>query len=287
MCSSDLNRGGHLERLARMRLTRATLVPVDDNRRLPTLLASRDVDAIVTDTLEAATFDASAFRIAARLARDRKAYWVAPGRDELAAELDAWLLARERDGTLDRLRAEHLKVADAAALPFTLARVVDAVARRLMLMPEVAAAKRVAGLALVDVGREAAVIARAVEQGRAAGLDAIAAEHLARAQIDAARAVQAAAPIASAPRAPDAPTLDALRMRIDALDTAIVRALVVAKGATRAEPTDAPGRSTHPRVRRGTLAVALRADADLVGFDEAHAGAIAAAIAEVLGMPAR
>jgi cyclohexadienyl dehydratase len=278
-----VNRGGHLERVARTRLSRATLVPVDDNRSLPTLLASRAVDAVVTDTLEAATFDASTVRIAARLARDRKAYWVGPGRADLAADLDAWLLERERDGTLDRLRAEHLRTADAASLPFPLARVVDTVARRLMVMPEVAAAKRAAGLALVDATREAAVIARAVERARAAGLDATAAEHLARAQIDAAKAVQAASPIATTPRAPDAPTLDGLRTRIDALDAAIVRALVVARDATRAEPAT----SSSARVHRGALAVALRADADLVGFDEAHAGAIAAAIAETVGLPAR
>ncbi len=264
-----VNRGGHLERVARAHLRRAALVTVDDNRRLPVLLASREVDAVVTDTLEAATFDPGAFTIAARLARDRKAYWVGPGHDALAADLDAWLLERERDGTLARLRAERLGVADAAPLPFDLGRIVDAVARRLLLMPAVAAAKHAAGLPLVDPAREAEVIARAVARGRAAGLDPVALEHLARAQIGAARAVQESIPADAAARTADAPTLATLRTRIDLLDAAIVWTLVDARHAA-------------PPVERGALSVALRADADLVGFDEVHAGAIAAAVAEIL-----
>jgi hypothetical protein len=61
-----------------------------------------------------------------------------------------------------------------------------------------------------------------------------------------------------------------LRAAIDALDAAILRDLVAF-------------RATAPSVPRPAVAVALRADADLVGFDEAHAGAIAAALAETLG----
>jgi cyclohexadienyl dehydratase len=263
-----VNRGGHLERLARSRVARATLVPVDDNRRLPILLANREVAAIVTDTLEAATFP-DTFAVAAVLAHDRKAYWVAPGRDALAADLDAWLLERERDGYLPRLRIDRLHASDAPGPAPELARVVDLVARRLMLMPEVGAAKRAAGMPIVDAKRESDVIARAVERARAAGLDGTAAEHLARAEIMAARAVQEAARAEGAPRPPDAPSLATLRGTIDALDAAILRALVGA-------------RATAPDVRRPALSAALRADADLLGFDEAHSGAIAAALAELL-----
>ncbi len=264
-----VNRGGHLERVARDRLAHATLVTIDDNRRLPAMLADREVEAIVSDTLEAATFDPSAFVIAARWSRDRKAYWVAPGRDALADDLDAWLLARERDGMLPRLRAERLVGDTTPATSPELARVADLAARRLLLMPEVAAAKHAAGLPIVDAPREAAVITRAVERARAAGLDAAGAEHLARAEIGAARAVQEATRSAPTPRPPDAPTLATLRPRIDALDTALLRAITVARGAA-------------VKVERGPLAAALRADADIVGFDEAHAGAVAAALAEVL-----
>ncbi|MCC6763797.1 MAG: transporter substrate-binding domain-containing protein [Deltaproteobacteria bacterium] len=267
-----VNHGGHLERVARTRLRHATLVPVDDNRRLPELLAARAVDAVVTDTLEAATFPADAFVVAARLSRDRKAYWAAPGRETLAADLDAWLLASEHDGALGRLRDTWLAGANAPILAPELARVVDLAARRLMLMPAVAAAKRAAGTPIVDPAREAEVIARAVARARAAGLDGRAAARFARAQIDAARAVQGAARPASAP-AHGAPTLAALRPRIDALDEATVAALVAARTAA-------------VRADHAALATTLRADADVDGFDEAHAGAIAAAIVALVASPA-
>lgn len=264
-----VNRGGHLERVARARLPHTTIVPVDDNRRLPELLARRAADAVVTDTLEAATFGRTDFVVAARLSRDRKAYWVAPGMEALAADLDAWLLASERDGTLARLRTARLGADMPATLPPELARAADLAARRLLLMPDVAAAKRAAGLPIVDAAREAEVVARAVARATTAGLDPGAADRLARAAIAAARAVQEATRPAAEPRGPDAPTLATLRPRIDALDEALVRALVMARAAR--VPT-----------RRAALASALRADADLVGFDEALASAIAAAIAELV-----
>ena len=271
-----VNRGGHLERVARARLPRATLVTVDDNRSLPVLLRDRRVDAIVTDTLEAATYDAGAFTVAARLARDRKAYWTAPGREALAADLDAWLLERERDGTLPRWRAAELHDARTPASTPEIARVVDLAARRLLVMPAVAAAKRAAGLPLVDPAREAAVVARAGERAAAATLDPSALRRLAEAQIAAARAVQEAVrPGGAGGTGSDVPPLATIRSAIDALDAALVRALVAARDARRAHPDG-------PAPRRADLALALRADAELPGFDEAHAGAIAAAIAAVL-----
>jgi len=271
-----VNRGGHLERVARARLPHATLVTVDDNRSLPGLLRDRRVDAVVTDTLEAGTYPPGAFTIAARLARDRKAYWVAPGRDALARDLDAWLLARERDGALSRWRASELHDTSAPSTTPEVVRVVDLVARRLLVMPAVAAAKRVAHLPLVDPAREATVVARAAECAASAGLDAVAARRLAEAQIAAARAVQEATPVnAATPVAGDPPTLATIRTAIDALDGALVQALVVARDARRSDPHAA-------LLRRPALAAALRADADLPGFDEVHAGAIAATLAEVL-----
>jgi cyclohexadienyl dehydratase len=263
-----VNRGGHLERVARAHLRHATLVTVDDNRALPVWLRERRVDAVVTDTLEATTYDPGAFTIAARLARDRKAYWVAPGAPALADDLDAWLLARERDGTLSRLRAAHLPGARPDALPPEIARVVDLAARRLLLMPLVGAAKRAAGMPLVDPAREAEVVARAAERARAAGLDTEAARALARAQIAAARAVQQA--VATDATASNPPDLATLRTGIDALDTALVAALVTARAAS----AEVPGRPA--------LAAALRADAELPGFDDTHAAAIAATLAAIL-----
>ncbi|MEO6026815.1 MAG: chorismate mutase, partial [Candidatus Binatia bacterium] len=152
----------------------------------------------------------------------------------------------------------------------------DLAARRLLVMPAVAAAKRTANLPLVDPAREATVIARAAERAASAGLDAAAARRLAEAQIAAARAVQEATPTnAASAVAGDPPTLATIRTAIDALDSALLQTLIVARDTRRSDPQAAP-------LRRPALAAALRADADLPGFDEVHAGAIAATLAEVL-----
>src|SRR5439155_1648192 len=98
-----VNAGGHLERLAARLFPHALLVRTHDNRALGELLTSGAADAILTDEAEA---DALAVPGAVRLGpftRDRKGYL---GRDPaLVAELDAWLRAREADGTLAALRA--------------------------------------------------------------------------------------------------------------------------------------------------------------------------------------
>src|SRR5206468_1012032 len=101
-----VNAGGHLERLAARLFPHALLVRTNDNRALAELLATGAADAILTDEAEA---DALAVPGAVRLGpftRDRKGYL---GRDPaLVAELDAWLRAREADGTLAALRARWL-----------------------------------------------------------------------------------------------------------------------------------------------------------------------------------
>src|SRR5262249_8612637 len=69
-----VNRGGHLERVARARLPRAKIVAVDDNRALPAMLRSGEVDGVVTDSLELQSFTAHgepAPRVAMVLAEDR------------------------------------------------------------------------------------------------------------------------------------------------------------------------------------------------------------------------
>ena len=260
-----VNHGGHLEQIARARLPHATIVPVDDNRSLPGLLKVTEagIDAIVTDDLEAATFDQGDFTVAAVLAHDRKAYWVAPARAALAADLDAWLGARERDGTLSRLRLRLLHVDTPSPLPAAALRVVDLASRRLLLMPLVAAAKRVAQLALVDAVREAAVVDRAAARAATLGLDPAAVRQLAQAEILAARAIQSAA----APVEGTAPPLAALRSAIDGVDEALLHALAEGRGV-----------AATPQA----LAAALRADTDLPGFDDAHAATLGTTLAAVL-----
>jgi cyclohexadienyl dehydratase len=261
-----VNRGGHLERVARARFRHAAIVPVDDNRTLPDLLTRREVDAVVVDTLEAGTFDPSAFDIAARLTHDRKAYWVTPGKTALAEDLDAWLLQEERAGTLQRLRAVALRDADVPTLPPEAARVVDLIGRRLLLMPLVAATKRVAGQPIVDASREAAVLDRNAERARGAGLDPAAVRTLLRAEIAAARAVQRVATQDEV----HPPSLAALRSAIDAIDVALIRALATARDAGAEPPS------------RSALTAALRADADVPGCGPAETDAIVAALTPLL-----
>ncbi len=166
-----VNRGGHLERVARALFPRAQLLAIADNAAVRDVLAHGDVDAAMTDSVEAPLWEreiADTKRIGP-LTRDVKAYWVAPGERDLARALDRWLLAREADGTLARLRARWLaEPSEEAATPAR--ALAAAIAERLALMPAVAEAKRAAQLPVFVPEREAAVVAAA----RAATLAAFA-----------------------------------------------------------------------------------------------------------------
>jgi cyclohexadienyl dehydratase len=260
-----VNRGGHLERVARGRFRRATLRTVDDNRQLPDLLDSGAVDATVVDRLEVASLvpasgkNPGRFAIAAVLSRDRKAYWVSPSAEPLGHDLDAWLAASEADGTLPDLRRRDLGEPREPGRPLSpaSAQVIELVARRLSLMPAVAAVKRSAGLPIEDLAREAQVEQAAAERARRAGLPPDDYVLLVRAEIAAAKAIQRASGDAGdAATDPSAPplTLDHdLRPTIDKLDAAILAALVAA-----APLSDS----------REALLRALREATDLPGLDD-------------------
>jgi len=191
-----VNAGGHLERVARRTFQKAMIRTVPDNTLLPGLLDAGSVDAIVSDTIEADVFRATLLHTAVQLGpitRDRKAYLA---RDPaLAKELDAWLRAREADGSLAALRVkwfgaahEEKRTASESDVDALLA-LVDL---RLSFMMTVAAAKERAGLPVADPNQEqrvqAAARARAVADGLAPG----SVDFFFQAQIDAARAVQQA-----------------------------------------------------------------------------------------------
>ncbi|MFP6662907.1 MAG: transporter substrate-binding domain-containing protein [Deltaproteobacteria bacterium] len=183
-----VNRGGHLEKVARAALPHAEFVLVDDNRSLPARLASGEVDVVVTDSLELASFTPRP-HLARVLRRDRKAYWVAKDQPELADRLDEWLAGMEASGRMAALRARHFPMA-ATTLSVHDARLTDLVARRLQVMPFVAEVKAARGLAIDDAPREAIIEQRARAAAGAAGLDVE--QHLVfvRAQFAAAKAVQ-------------------------------------------------------------------------------------------------
>ncbi len=194
-----VNAGGHLERAARARFPRATLVAIPDNDTVLRALLEGSLDAAVTDTLEAPVWlrAGEGFAALGPFTRDRKAYLVRADRPELAADLDAWLLARERDGSLARLRRAHLGDAAGGPVATPLGAILAAVDERLSLMPLIGVAKRREGLPLEVPEREALVLDAAVGEA----LDAAAragsppppraeVRGFFRAQIDAAKQVQ-------------------------------------------------------------------------------------------------
>jgi cyclohexadienyl dehydratase len=214
-----VNAGGHLEQVARARFSSATLVFIPDNAAVRAALLSYGVDAAVTDTLEAPLWrrEDETLGLLGPISRDRKAYLVRADRPELAADLDRWLLARERDGSLRRLREQYLGRGTTGVTATPLGALIAAMDERLSLMPLVAAAKRRDVLPIAAPQREARVIEAAVAAVRTAAARArrappseAAVRALFQAQIDAAREVQLAAgrDPSYAPREP-APDLDA------------------------------------------------------------------------------
>jgi len=178
-----VNRGGFLESWARESFPGADLRTVDDNRSLPDLLARAEVDAIVTDSFELAAFRGPGQAAHCQPPRERKVYWVAPARAaDLGPALDRWLA--EHEAQLDRLRVRHF---GAAAPRGEVDHVVDLLARRLALMPEVARAKRARGQPVEDAAREQRVLADAAASAAAAALDPAAVRELFALQIELAR----------------------------------------------------------------------------------------------------
>ena len=199
-----VNAGGHLERVATSRFTRAVLVSIPNNLAVRRALAEGGIDAAVTDTLEAPRWregldDAV---VLGPFTRDRKAYLVRAELSALASDLDAWLLEREADGGLAALREEHFGASAKASAQGSalLTALLAAIDERLALMPLVGLAKRRDGLPLEVPDREAVVLDAAVASALAAAKRAgvapppeAAIRSLFRAQMEAAKRVQWAA----------------------------------------------------------------------------------------------
>ncbi len=194
-----VNRGGHLERVARASFPDAELITLPANERVLGELLEGRADAVLTDTLEAPGWmTASPVRLRAigPLTRDRKAVWIRADRPELARNLDAWLVAREADGSLARFR-EEAGIAEAWASAEPRAALEAALEERLSLIPFVAEAKRRSGAPVEVPEREAVVIragqravARAAEEAGAAPPAPAAVAAFYREQIEASKARQ-------------------------------------------------------------------------------------------------
>jgi cyclohexadienyl dehydratase len=210
-----VNRGGHLERLARARFARATLLPLADNHAVPEAVRAGRADAAVTDSAEARVWLTPDLISVGVFSRDQKAYLLPADPGPLARRIGEWMMSREADGWLRAERRRWLGD-EGPSDPAAAGR--EAVAAfirlRLDLMPDVAAAKRAAEMPLEDAAQEERVLERARAQvpsnpGRAAALYSE--------LFDLAKAVQHRAPAAKR----DAPPLTALRAALERIDAAL------------------------------------------------------------------
>lgn len=211
-----VNAGGHLERVARALLPRATIRPQADNRALPKTLRDGSADAVMTDSAEARAWLADDLRAVGPLTHDYKALLLSLSAADLVPRIDAWLQAREMDGWLAQQRARYLGTD--AALDATRAdrEAVTALIRlRLELMPAVGAAKRKANLPIEDRTQERRVLVRVAAQQPT---HAKRVANVYRELIDLAKAVQRAHP-----KEKTTATLTTLRDVITRIDEQLVR----------------------------------------------------------------
>jgi cyclohexadienyl dehydratase len=196
-----VNAGGHLERVTRARFPKATVHAIADNAAVLAELLEGRADGVITDTLEAPAWQerAPGLLLLGPFTHDRKAWLVRAEALGLAAELDAWLAAKEADGTLAAARAQWLPTAARASTAAPLPALVAAMDERLGLAPVVAQAKRASGRPVRDAAQEARVLDAAVTDASKAALAAGSAgpsedcvRGLTRAQIDAGSAIQEA-----------------------------------------------------------------------------------------------
>lgn len=267
-----VNAGGHLERVARRLFPHASILTTTDNVALPWLLETHAADAVLTDDVEA---DVIAPRVpgvtrVGPLTHDRKAYL---GTDRmLVADLDAWLRARDADGTLATLREHWLgpKHAGArSAFASDLEALVAYVDLRLAFMPAVAAAKEQAGRAVEDRQQEETVLAAVRAQATEHDLDPDTVAAFFRAQVGAAAAVQRvylALPATARPRVEPLDLDQQARPAIAALSEQIVARAADVAGKADAlagvDPTkisDALDVSLVPQTNRDAIAAALKA----------------------------
>jgi cyclohexadienyl dehydratase len=199
-----VNRGGHLERVARSLFLQARITAIPDNAAVRKALATGQVDAALTNTLEGPRWAEGLENIErlGPLTRDVVALWVRPDQPQLAAQLDAWLMAQEESGALGQLRTRYLGPGVVGTTARPVEALLAATAERLALMPLVAAAKQRTGMPVEDTSQEA----RVREAFRASVREAAAALNVAppsdealdaftQAQMEAAKALQQRAPV--------------------------------------------------------------------------------------------
>ncbi|PTL85090.1 transporter substrate-binding domain-containing protein [Vitiosangium sp. GDMCC 1.1324] len=165
-----VNRGGHLERVARAHFKNARILAIPDNAAVREALANGEVDAALTNTVEGPRWaeGLSGIERVGPFTRNVVALYVEPSRAELAADLDTWLLQQEESGALERLRAQYLGPAATGPTATPVDALLSATAERLALMPMVAAAKQRAGQPIEVPAQEARVLEAARKDVHAA-----------------------------------------------------------------------------------------------------------------------
>jgi cyclohexadienyl dehydratase len=197
-----VNRGGHLERVARAHFRHARILTIPDNA-VREALATGQADAALSNTVEGPRWaeGLSGIELVGPFTRDVVALYVEPSRAELAADLDSWILQQEESGALGRLRTRYLGPGATGPTATPVDALLSATAERLALMPMVATAKQRAGQPIEVPAQEARVLeaARADVRQAAAALgeatppdEAITAFF--QAQMDAAKQIQLRAP---------------------------------------------------------------------------------------------
>jgi cyclohexadienyl dehydratase len=169
-----VNQGGHLERVTRAHFPRASVTAIPANRAVREALLSEKADAVISDTLEAPIWLEGSENVVqlGPFTSDLKAYLVHPDRTELVADLNAWLMTRESDGTLENLRRRYLGHGESPPTAEPVSALLAAVGERLDLMPLVAEAKRATGAPVTVPEREARVIEAALAATREAAREA-------------------------------------------------------------------------------------------------------------------
>jgi cyclohexadienyl dehydratase len=160
-----VNRGGHLERVARGLLHEASIVAIPDNAAVREALVRGEADAVVTNTFEAPRWaeGLSGIEQIGPLTKDITSLWVRADRPDLAERLDEWLLGEEESGRLAQLRARTLGPGAGGPTARPVDALLAATSERLALMPFVAAAIQRTGKAVEDAAQEDRVLAAAAD----------------------------------------------------------------------------------------------------------------------------
>lgn len=156
-----VNRGGHLERVARSLFHQAQVQAIPDNAAVREALATGQVDAALTNNSEAPRWaqGLTGLERLGPLTRDVVAIYVRADNPQLAAQLDAWLIGQEQSGELGALRARYLGPGAEEPTALPVRALLAATAERLALMPLVAAAKQHEGKPVEDTAQESRVLA--------------------------------------------------------------------------------------------------------------------------------